>query len=431
MRLLLYIPPGGRSLPMPSYGLSILASELASHCAITILDRSIDQNSEHEGYEVSLETEATTSVDVKLAVNEAFDFIGLQVHTGNLLQAATFLSMLRTESRRSTIIIGGPSANIVFEYFSALDLADYFVFGDGTGALASLLAGTPPPANVLRRSARPLSNRAIQIPPTGKWRTPDFSALYQRRFDLLPYLTSVGCPFNCGFCTSRRDLVGFEYPHNLHKQLAKFIRRNQPKIIRFNDSTFNGHLPTFRLVLEVLSASEIKTKWGAYIALASLKLADIKPMAESGCAYVYIGIESNISQARAGQNKQFSDKDAIEKITELRRCGILVLVSIIVDLPGSERQSASQISDYVNELTPDATHFFPYEHRPDLTELVSTAAYWRSLLGRTTHRALSPQSSNPYAQWISTLQKVSALKQEFRISGRFISETALVRSLLI
>lgn len=368
-------------------------------------------------------------MDAATASAADYDLIGIQVHTGNLLQAGAFLAELRTQKSRATLVVGGPSANITYKYFSQLGLADYFVLGDGIHAFNSILKGAPTGANVIATTKPSLIAATHEIP-NGKWQTPNFRQIYKRSFQLLPFLSTTGCPFNCSFCTSRRDLVGFDFSQNLIDGLSNFIELNSPKVIRFNDSTFNGHLPTFRKALNILTSSSNQPKWGAYIALSSLKHADIQNMAESGCAYVYIGIESSAYEVRRNANKVFRDHEARAKLGALRQAGIRVLTSFIVDLPGSEQQSTDEMAEYVRGLNPDAVHFFPYEDRPNLVETVPAEQYWRALLGRTTHRALAPQSKISFDSWRRTLARVSILKRHFADAGIFTSETAMVNTLL-
>jgi radical SAM superfamily enzyme YgiQ (UPF0313 family) len=431
MKVLLYVPSGGRSLPMPSYGISVVAGALANHATVTVVDRSIDPESIDEGYEVSLTQSSDAESDAEEALKQDYELIGVQVHTGNLFLASVFLHTLRQGLSNAKLVVGGPSANIAFKLFSKARLADTFVFGDGVDAITAILLNKPKPINILSAGVITPNGHAIHLPPRGDWSTPNFHKIYGKKFELLPYLTTIGCVFNCSFCTSRRDLVGFERPTELLLDLEDFLDSQNPRMIRFNDSTFNGHLPTFRRALHTLIAAEKSPKWGAYIALASLRVIDIPLMAESGCAYVYIGIESNISEVRKNQQKIFSDATASKMIKELQRHGIMVLVSFIVDLPGSEGGSLSAIEDYMDALAPDAIHFFPYENRPDLSELVSMSEYWKALLGRTTHRTLAPQTNQSFLRWSETLRKVSHLKAKFENSGKFISESKLVRSLML
>lgn len=430
MNVLLYLAPGGRSLPMPNLGLSVVASGLTEFADVELLDRSIDPASSGEGYDITLDCSDEIVTDASYALDSDFDVIGLQVHTGNLLESAEFLEIIRRQKIRAKVVIGGPSANLVYRTFSGRNLADYFVFGEGASAFRALATSSEIPTNALIASEGHLPafapyERAKDVPPP-----PNFKMLYGYDFDILPYLSTTGCIFNCSFCTSRRDIVGFQFRHEQDSVLEEYIELHRPRFIRFNDSSFNGHRPTFRRMVKSLISTKRPVQWGAYIALDSLREDEIPRMSASGCAYVYIGLESGDEFVRKNQNKRFEDVKAARLIQKLKYYGIKVLASFIIGLPGETSQSINKTRRLIELLEPDAVHFFPYEDRHSLSELVGQGEYWTALLGRTTHRILSPQNQSGFETWNETLKAVADLKEYFSSQGTFVGESDLVRHLL-
>lgn len=413
---------------MPSYGLAVVAGSMHGRAEITLIDRSLAVPFGADGYGVELDISHQAISDAHNASRGGFDVVAIQVHTGNLLASATFLEELRESGGNAKVIVGGPSANIVFRLFSKRRLADQFYFGDASTALEHLGTEDRAPTNMLLAGCEAIT--APYLKATGQWRTPDFKALYGRAFSVVPFLSTVGCPYNCSFCSSRKDQLGFSLLKNIEDDLGRLIDAHRPKLIRFNDSTLNGHRATFEGILSLLEQYQPRIRWGAYISLSGLRVGDVCRMADAGCAYAYIGIESGVSDIRAGQKKMFSDLHAVRIAKEMRECNIAVLASFIVGLPGEDVESIERTEELLLSIYPAAAHVFAFEERCGLSELPEEHEYWRALLSRTNHRTLAPQHSNPLMSWHQTLESVEQLKASLARNGILDSESALVRLLV-
>ena len=81
-----------------------------------------------------------------------YDFACFQIHSGNLLASSLILENLASEPAKPQIVIGGPSANIVYLPYSRRGLANYYFFGDSAETLFDfLVGGNSRPENMLRQ----------------------------------------------------------------------------------------------------------------------------------------------------------------------------------------------------------------------------------------------------------------------------------------
>lgn len=428
MNVLFYVAAGGRALLMPNYGIATVASPLLDHCAVELADCSNDLETS-DGYGSLSPSPEYIQRQVSKICAGGYDFACFQIHSGNLLASSLILENLASEPAKPQIVIGGPSANIVYLPYSRRGLADYYFFGDSAETLFDfLVGGNSRPENMLRQEFK--GTISPYRTPRRVWPYPDFARLYPNaEFLMMPILLTTGCAFDCAFCTSRRSLLGFNAIEDPRTLLQDFMAKYRPRLIRFNDSSFNAQRGTFLSALETLAEASHPVKWGAYTSLAAMRESDVQKMERARCAYVYIGLENADHAIRSSQRKGFSLSKAASMIRLLKEAGIAVLLSVIVGLPGENVDSIKRTEAFVLEAAPAAINVFCYEDRPELAPLYGDLVFWRTLLGRTANKRLAPQSHIESMTWNQVVEESLRLRDMFTRAGILYGEHALVTAI--
>ena len=157
--------------------------------------------------------------------------------------------------------------------------------------------------------------------------------------------TSAGCVQRCQFCTVHLVTGGRIHckPRGLLKQELQHLPQTKRPIVVCDDSFGANYRHALETVLPLLGA--MGHPWFTEITLKELRggsgrPALLEPMAESGCAGVYVGIESLI-----GANKDFvgtvsgkslSLAETEDVIKRIHGFGMLVLGSFVFDAIGTE-----------------------------------------------------------------------------------------------
>jgi radical SAM superfamily enzyme YgiQ (UPF0313 family) len=137
--------------------------------------------------------------------------------------------------------------------------------------------------------------------------------------------TSRGCPLGCGYCTVT-TMYGREFRTRPVEAVVEEIRRYPSKnFLIVDDNVFFSHAYAHEL-FEALIPLQIK--WGsqASLGLASRDKSLLKLAARSGCASLFVGIESLDQDTLNAAHKRFNHVNKYEaQLKALRRAGITVV----------------------------------------------------------------------------------------------------------
>ncbi|MHA1898647.1 MAG: B12-binding domain-containing radical SAM protein, partial [Promethearchaeota archaeon] len=160
-----------------------------------------------------------------------------------------------------------------------------------------------------------------------------------KRIKIAPILTSLGCPFNCSFC-SVTAMYGRGYRRFSIEQTLEAIERYKKKKVFFLDDNFcadkKRNLQLFRLMKE----KGIKIKWLAQVRADLAKDEEfVKEMALAGCRRVFIGFES-INQGSLDQVVKNTNIETYIKATEVfHKYGIAIHGMFILGLDSDRKDT--------------------------------------------------------------------------------------------
>jgi radical SAM superfamily enzyme YgiQ (UPF0313 family) len=178
-------------------------------------------------------------------------------------------------------------------------------------------------------------------------------------FNTIPMESGRGCPYGCEFCTVTGffgDSIRFRSNESVVNELLLLKRRaekDRGKItIFFIDDNFAINIKRTKSLLRDIIAAGAQLPWIAQISANLLRdeeLADL--MQESGCKWVFIGMESIDPENLAGVNKSFNKPGEYAAVlNRLAARNIYAITSFIFgldnDTPGVAERTLEQIATW-------------------------------------------------------------------------------------
>ncbi len=177
-----------------------------------------------------------------------------------------------------------------------------------------------------------------------------------RRFPFTVVITSLGCPFNCAFCTAGAFGYRQRRLDNILEELL-YLKKLGLKEILFQDPTFTVNTKRVVSLCEKMIQANLNFTWSCNAELKSLNEEKIKWMKAAGCHTVSVGIESGDEAILKKYSKPISVSEVREKIQLIKKYGLKVLGYFIIGLPGETRESIERTIKLAKSLPIDIASF--------------------------------------------------------------------------
>lgn len=176
--------------------------------------------------------------------------------------------------------------------------------------------------------------------------------------DLGPTLqtrTARSCAFKCAFCNypGRAGALTLAGLGTMEKEFDSMAERGNVANVVFIDDTFNVPLPRFKDICRLLIRKQYGFKWFSYFRCSNSDEEAVDLMAESGCAGVFLGIESGSPTILKNMAKAAKIEQYARGIEMLRRHGVVTFGSYIVGFPGETEETVQETLDFINETKVD------------------------------------------------------------------------------
>ncbi|HTX87806.1 MAG TPA: radical SAM protein [Bacteroidales bacterium] len=292
-----------RGLMMPQLGLYILEGLTPPEHTVRIIEEEVE----------------------KINLDEECDLVGISCMTANSPRAYELAYEFR--KRGKTVIMGGVHPTILPE--EAAQHADAVVIGEAEGVWEEVLrdfsSGTLKP-----KYHNPSPDLDQYIPK-------DFSKILKNRlFNLIPIMSTRGCPYQCDFCCVT-DLFGKTIRHIPVKNIVKDIETSGGRNFMFLDDNIIGHPKYAKELFRALIP--LKIKWVGQASISFLKETELLELAaKSGCKALFIGLESVNELNQKTMKKSMKDnKELLAMIKKIKKMGILIHASMIFGFDSDTR----------------------------------------------------------------------------------------------
>lgn len=273
-------------------------------------------------HEVKIIEEEVESIDLE----QECDLIGISTMTANSNRAYELCEEFK--KRGKTVVLGGVHPTILPE--EALQHADAVVTGEAEGVWETLIT------DFLNNNLK--SKYHNPVPDLGKYIPKDYSRILNKRlFNLIPIMTSRGCPYNCDFCCVT-DLFGKKIRHVPVENVVRDIKESGAKNFIFLDDNIIGHA---RYAKELFRAIKpLKIKWVGQASISLLVKDDelMQLAADSGCKSLFFGIESVSEEQIKSMRKSFNEIELLESaLKKIKKMGILIHASMVFGFDNDTR----------------------------------------------------------------------------------------------
>ncbi len=284
------------------------------------------------------------------------DLVGISTITPTAPEAYNLVQKIK-KAKDVPVVMGGPHVSFLPE--EALEKgADFVVRGEGEetfiqlirhlsrgeGELSQILGLSYKENGEMRHNPdRPPVKSLSSLP----W--PYLSLIEGfEKMRIVPVVTSRGCPYNCKFC-SVTGMFGHRYrfreTDDVISELETLRSRNPKSIFFFYDDNFTAYPSRTKELLRKMKERGIKIRWTAQARVDVVKDRELMElMQETGCLFLYLGLESINPDTLEAYHKAQTVEDIIQAVKIIHDYKIKVHGMFVL---GSDEDDRSTIKETV------------------------------------------------------------------------------------
>lgn len=277
-------------------------------------------------YAITLVDEYNQRIPYELPVN----LVAITVNTPNATHCYRMAARFRSHGAK--VVMGGPHATLRPE--EAAEHCDHLVIGEAEETWPQFLN------DFYQGRARPHYS-PHQTPTLHGIPTPRRDLIKRRHFTKGAVFATRGCPYYCGYC-NLKQLYRDDFRTRPIPEVVADIGSMRNRYFVFWDDNFFGDV---NYALELMKALKgLRRRWAAQVSIN--RCADerlLRLARESGCVYLFIGLESFSDEGLASVNKGFNHVAQYRQTIELiHRHGICVQAGIIFGFDTDTREVFSE-----------------------------------------------------------------------------------------
>jgi radical SAM superfamily enzyme YgiQ (UPF0313 family) len=353
---------------------------------------SIARNLDEKKYEIVIIDEAVETFPEELLKNSLC--VGISAMIGYQINSALKLAKrIRKRHPEIPLVWGGWHPSILPEETVASDFVDYVVRGQGEITFSELMDALE--GNRTLDSIPGLTYKVkgeIKSNPPRRLSDPNgFAPLPYHLIDMgkyihasefgartVTYLSSIGCPFSCGFCAEQVVYGKRWLPLSPERVVSDFkYLKEQYKIdsIIINDSNFFTNEKRVIKICDMMMKEELDLKWGNANGrtdqLVDFEKTTWRLMADSGLQCILTGAETYDDGILEIINKKATIDDTIKLAAIANDFGVKIKFSFMIGLPIEHRKISlddefGNIIDFINRLYEinNRNHFLLFLYTP-------------------------------------------------------------------
>jgi anaerobic magnesium-protoporphyrin IX monomethyl ester cyclase len=289
-----------------------------------------------EGYEVRILNENILSREIDPFEIKA-DVFCITALTVSANRAKLLAGQLKKIYPESMVVVGGIHASLLPEEFAGV--ADHVVVGEADDIIVDVVEGKFDEKIIQGSKPKdleksPLTNYSL-MEGIGK-------------LNMIPIMTSRGCPFDCNFCTVTKVFgrkFRMQSPARIVAEIENALSFFNTKDIFFYDDNFTANRERVNELCDLLIEKNIDITWSAQVRSDLAKDPElIEKMVEAGLTWVYVGFESIDDETLKDLHKSQTKSDIENAVRTLHKYGVSVHGMFMF---GGDRDTVESISDTV------------------------------------------------------------------------------------
>ncbi|WP_158226965.1 PhpK family radical SAM P-methyltransferase [Amycolatopsis vastitatis] len=291
---------------------------------------------------------------------------------------------IKLASPGTIIVVGGPLVMNLQDEAMGDDLDDslryigadvYVAESQGERTLADLLSALRhnlpldqvPNVYLDRAGAFRLTTRKPENNSLDAWAI-DWSLVTDRPLGpTLQTRTARSCAFKCAFCNypTRAGALTLASMDTVERELTQMAKLGVTDVV-FVDDTFNVPPGRFKTLISMMIEKHFEFRWYSYFRCSNVRDESIFDLIkESGCAGVFLGVESGDDAVLKNMDKAARRDQYIWSIKNLNERGIITFASFIAGFPGETDGTIENTIDFINTAQPRFYRIEPwwYNHQ--------------------------------------------------------------------
>lgn len=264
-----------------------------------------------------------------------YDWIGISIFTFNSQIFTTKLCEILKGRTNAKIVLGGAGVTsnhgdktIIFDDYGqrmiSTGLAHHVIKGDADVSFPALLKGE----QYQNLGTQTMNNMPI----------PNYDDIHFESYErpTIVVTGSRGCIRNCTFCDVHASTPKYTYRpgEDVANEMIHQYKRYNIDRFHFSDSLCNGSMKEFRIFCSTLAKANLPIQWrGQFIFRPGMTDQDWDLVKASGCAGLWVGIESGSERVRWHMKKKFNNDVLYESVEACLSRDIHLLYLMIVGYP--------------------------------------------------------------------------------------------------
>ncbi len=292
--------------------------------------------------------------------------LGISVHTETYPNGLKLAQAAKRIDPRTTVVLGGPHATVLYEKiiqepsvdivvrgegeYAMLELADWFLRGVGDlGRIRGIAYREDGKVRVTPERPFIANPDELPFPARGLFPLP----LYEQPGQVL--LSRGGCPFNCCFCAVNNIWKGgrrFRSIEEVRKEILAIHNGLDCDEISFADDTFTLNRKRIVELCELTAdlGQVFPWRWGCTTRVDLVDKELIGRMAKAGCYALTFGVETGSQEVLDAIAKRITLEQIRRSVGTALEAGLAVLCSFMFPHPQDTAETIREQKRFMKEL---------------------------------------------------------------------------------
>lgn len=333
----------------------------------------LKQNSAHQVTIIDSEVERLDHPDLRQRIEQLKpDLVGIQALTFTLIDALKTAATVKSYSRNTPVVLGGPHVTIYPQESLMLKDVDYIVRGEGEISFKEMLdnlgneAGLGAVSGIgfknngkLTLTQKPsFINDLNSIPFPDRTFSPyqKYYSLLSKNFPITTMMTSRGCPYNCIYCERMGKKFRAVSAEKVLDEIEHCLSLGIKEIF-FHDDTFTIDKKRVFTICELIHKRGLKFDWDARVRVDTVNYELLFSMKKAGCHRISFGVESGNARILKNLRKGITLKQVETAFQQCRKLKIQTLADFMIGSPGESRQDIMETISFSRKLGADYAQF--------------------------------------------------------------------------
>lgn len=204
--------------------------------------------------------------------------------------------------------------------------------------------------------------------PMVKYRAHNWHTFRVNRQPYASIYTSLGCPYNCTYCSIQAPFkkgMGLIKEHKYRKFNPETVlgwiddlQSYGVKNLKIADEMFLFDFKHVEAICDGLIERDYDLNIWAYARVDRLDYDLLKKMKKAGFNWLCIGIESGSKKVRKDVHKSFSQKVIYTAVDQIHKAGIHIIANYLFGLPEDDLETMQETLDLAIELNCEFANFY-------------------------------------------------------------------------